>query len=63
MFTSTHIANIEIFAFIAVAVFNLLSHKVLFINNKKTIETVKKQATFLKNQQTSWVNYCKMMNS
>ena len=42
MFTATQIANIEIFEFIAVAVFNLLSHNVLFINKKKAIETVKK---------------------
>ena len=34
MFTLTQIANIEIFAFISVLVFNLLSHKSLFINKK-----------------------------
>ena len=34
MFTSTQIANMEIFAFTAVVVFNLLSHKVLFLNKK-----------------------------
>ena len=34
MMTSTKIANIEIFAFITVPVFKLLSRKVLFINKK-----------------------------
>ena len=32
--TSTQITNIEIFAFIAVLVFKLLSAKVLFVNQK-----------------------------
>ena len=39
--TSTQITNTEIVAFIALLVFKLLSHKVLFIK-EKTIETVKK---------------------
>ena len=34
MIASTEIANTEIFAFIAVLVFKLLSSKVLFINRK-----------------------------
>ena len=34
MITSTQITNPEIFAFIAVLVFKLLTHKVLFINRK-----------------------------
>ena len=34
MIASTQIANTEIFAFIAVLVFKLLSRKVLFINRK-----------------------------
>ena len=34
MITSTQITNTEIFAFIAVPVFKLLSRKVLFINRK-----------------------------
>ena len=34
MIASTQITNIEIFAFIAVLVFNLLNRKVLFINRK-----------------------------
>ena len=42
MIASTQITNTEIFAFIAFLVFKLLSRKVLFINRKKTIETVKK---------------------
>ena len=34
MIASTQITNTEIFAFLAVLVFKLLSRKVLFINNK-----------------------------
>ena len=34
MIASSQITNIEIFAFIAVPVFQLLSRKVLFINRK-----------------------------
>ena len=34
MIASTQITNTEIFAFIAVLVFKLFSHEVLFINNK-----------------------------
>ena len=41
MIALTQVTKIEIFAFISVLVFNLLSPKVLFINRKK-IETVKK---------------------
>ena len=48
MITSTQIANIEIFAFIAVLVFELLSRRFLFTNIK---------------DKNSWVNYCKIINS
>ena len=41
MVASTQIINTEVFAFIAVLVFKLLSHKVLFIK-RNTIETVQK---------------------
>ena len=41
MITSTQIANLEIFAFMAVLVFTLLNRRVLFIIRKK-IESVKK---------------------
>ena len=41
MIPSTQIANTKIFAFVAVVIFNLLSHKVSF-TTEKTIETVKK---------------------
>ena len=34
MIASTQTTNTEIYAFIAVLVFNLLNHKVLFINRK-----------------------------
>ena len=42
MIISTRITNTEIFAFIVVLVFKLLSHKVLFTQTELTIETVKK---------------------
>ena len=45
MIASSQMANTEVYAFIAVLVFKLLSRKVLFIN-RKDIETVKKYATF-----------------
>ena len=45
MIASTQITNAEVFAFKPVLILKLSSRKVLFIN-KKTIETVKKQATF-----------------
>ena len=41
MIASVQITYTEIFLFIAIVVFTLLSRKVLFIN-RKTIETVKK---------------------
>ena len=41
MIASIQITYTEIFLFIAIVVFTLLSRKVLFIN-RKTIETVKK---------------------
>ena len=50
MIVSAQIVNTEIFAFIAVLVFMLLSRKVLFIN-RKVIESVKKWDTFLKNSK------------
>ena len=42
MIALTQITITEIFAFISVLVFKLLSRKVLFIKTEKTIETVKK---------------------
>ena len=42
MIASTQITNTETFAFMPVLVFKLLCRKVLFINRKKIIETVKK---------------------
>ena len=50
MITSTQKTNTEIFAFIAVLVFKLFSHKFLFIN-KKTIKTAKKEVTFSENNK------------
>ena len=45
MIALKQITNTEIFAFIAVLVFNSVSRRFLFITGK-TIETVKKEATF-----------------
>ena len=38
LIASTQITNTEIFAFIAVLVFKLLSRKILFINRKETVK-------------------------
>ena len=62
MITSTEIANAEIFAIIAVLVFKLLSHKVLFINRKDDRNCVK-VGYFLRKMQISRVNCCKIINS
>ena len=52
MIASVQITNTENVTFKADLVFSLLSCKVLFTNRKKeTKETVKKQATFLKNSK------------
>ena len=51
MIASTQITNTEIFAFIAVLAFKLLSLKILFLNY------------FLRKYQISRVNYCKIINS
>ena len=48
MVASTQITNTEIFAFIAVQVFELLSRKVLLIN-KKDNRNCQKGANFLRN--------------
>ena len=45
MIALTQTKNTEIFAFIPVVVFKLLSHKVLFINRKDN-ETVKSRLLF-----------------
>ena len=47
MIASTQITTTEIFAFITVIVFNLLSRKVLFIN-RKDIRNCQKVAYFLR---------------
>ena len=48
MIASTQITNAEILAFIAVLVFKLLSHKVLFINKKKQQKLLKSRLLFKK---------------
>ena len=48
MIASTRITNTEIFTFIAVLVFNLLSRKVLFINEKRQKKLLKSRLLFKK---------------
>ena len=55
MITLAQITNTEIFAFMAVLVFKLLSFKVLFINRKE-LKTVKKVDYCLRKQQILRVN-------
>ena len=62
MIASTQITNTEIFAFIAVLVFELLSHKFLFINIKNNRNCLN-VGYFLRKQQISRVSYCKIINS
>ena len=62
MITSTQITNTEIFSFIVVIFFNVLSHKVLFINRKDT-RNRQKIGYFLSKWQISQVNYWKIINS
>ena len=62
MIASTKISNNEIFAFIAGLVFKSLSRRVLFINRKDNRNRYKVDY-FLRKQQISRVNYCKIMNS
>ena len=50
--------NTEIFAFIAVLAFKLLSRKILFINRKDNRNCLK--SYFFKKQQNPQVNYCKI---
>ena len=58
MITSTQITNTEIFAFIAVLVFNLMCRKVLFIN-KQDKRNCEKVSYFLRKEQISRVNSAK----
>ena len=58
MITSTQITKNEIFAFIAVLVFKLLTGKVLFTNRKDN-RNCKKVGYFLRKQQISRLNYYK----
>ena len=48
MVPSTHITNTEIFAFIAVLVFKLMSRKILFINRKEDDRNCSKVWYFFK---------------
>ena len=56
------ITNTEIYAFIAVLFFMLLSRKVLFIN-KKDNKKLLKNRLLLRKWQISLVNYCKIINN
>ena len=62
MFASTQITSTESFAFIAVLVFKLLSHKILFINKKEN-ENSLKVGYFLRKEEILRVNYCKIITS
>ena len=62
MIASTQTTNIDIFAFIAVLVFKLLSHKVLFIN-KKDNRNCLKVGYSLRKHRVSQENYCKIINN
>ena len=48
MITSTQITNTEIFAFITVPVFKLLSGEILFINKKRQYKLLKSKLLFQK---------------
>ena len=62
MIASTQITNTEIFAFITVLVFKLLSRKVLFINRKDNRNCLK-VGYFLRKYQILRVNYYKIVDS
>ena len=62
MMASTQITITETFAFIAVPVFKLLSHKVLFMN-KIDNRNCKKVGYFLRNWQIPRITYYKIINS
>ena len=62
MIPLTQITDTEIFAFIAVLVFKLFSHKVLLIN-KRDNRNCFKVGYVLRKQQVSRVNYWKIINS
>ena len=62
MIASIQITNAEIFTFTVVLVSILLSRKVLFINRKDN-RNCYKVGYFLRKQQISQVNYCKIINS
>ena len=61
MFVSTQITNTEIFVFMAVLVFKLLSRKALFTNRKDN-RNCYKVGYFLRKYQISQINYCKIIN-
>ena len=56
------ITNTEIYAFIAVLFFMLLSRKVLFIN-KKDNKKLLKNRLLLRKWQIALVDYCKIINN
>ena len=63
MIALKQITNIEIFAFIAVLVFKLLSHKVLFIYKKDNTNCLKAVGYSLRKYRVSQENYCKTINN
>ena len=62
MIALTQITNTEIFAFIAVLVFKLLTRKSLFISRKDNRNCLKVDY-FLRKLQISRINYCKSISS
>ena len=62
MIASTQKTITEIFTFIAVLIFKLSSREILFINTKDH-RNCEKVGYFLRKEQTSRVNYCKVKNS
>ena len=62
MIASTQIKNTEIFAFLSILLFKLLSPKVLFRNRKDNRKEVK-IGYFLRKYSISLSNYCKTINS
>ena len=61
MIASTQITDAEIYSFIAVLVFKLLSRKVLF-ENRNHNRNCYKVDYFLRKFQISRVSYCKIIN-
>ena len=62
MIASTQITATEIFVFTTALVFKLLGRKFFFVNRKGN-RNYQKAGCFLRKQQISRLNYCKIINS